>query len=265
VKIRLKDITLNCSDPGPSGGTPVIFIHGFPLSMDMWENQSKQLPEGSRGIFYDVRGHGGSETTDDIFTMEFFVDDLIGLMDSLEIKKAVLCGLSMGGYIALRAYERHPDRIGGMLLCDTKSEPDTNDAKIKRSVNIRIIREKGMDFFSREFVKGLFCRKTLESRPDIINHAIQMIMKNRPTSICGVLLALAGRTDTTSVLPAIKCPVCIITGEYDTVTPPSDGEKMQLSIPGAEFHIIPGAGHMSSMENPPEFNNIMASFLAKLI
>src|SRR5262245_28830559 len=137
-----RDIQLFYEEKGPPNAYPLVFIHGFPFNHTTWNPQWEALPSSRRAVRYDLRGHGQSETGDGQYTLELFVDDLMGLLDFLEISRAVLCGLSMGGYTALRAAERHPERIRGLVLCDTKSEADSNETKLKRAENLKLIKTK---------------------------------------------------------------------------------------------------------------------------
>ena len=118
---------------GISDAAPIVLIHGFPFSHEMWEPQIEVLQKRFRVIAYDLRGHGKSGVGDGQYTLEFFVDDLLGLLGHLKIERAVLCGLSMGGYIALRAVERNPERVRSLILADTQSKADSNEAKLKRA------------------------------------------------------------------------------------------------------------------------------------
>ncbi|RPI05323.1 MAG: alpha/beta fold hydrolase [Ignavibacteriae bacterium] len=263
MKTLLNDSTINYHEHGMPQGLPVVFIHGFPFSSEMWVPQINVMPNNIHAIAYDVRGHGASDTGDGQYTLEIFVDDLIALLDHLSIEKAFLCGLSMGGYIALRTYERHPERVRGLILCDTKCEPDTDSVKIKRSATIKSIKSTGVPAFAEEFVKSVFWEKTIERNPNVITFIKQIIGANSPRGICGTLLALASRTDTTPALSSIHVPTCIMVGEHDTVTPPSDAERMHAAIPGSELHILPHAAHMSNLENAEEFNEFLTVFLRK--
>src|SRR5512135_2423281 len=119
-------------ESGPPSAMPVVFIHGFPFSHEMWQPQLEAVGKRHRAIAYDVRGHGGSFAGDGQYTIEGHVDDLLGLLDTLKIKKTVIVGLSMGGYIALRALERNPERFRAAVLCDTRSEADTDEGKLRR-------------------------------------------------------------------------------------------------------------------------------------
>jgi pimeloyl-ACP methyl ester carboxylesterase len=264
MKTFLNHIAINYNERGMPQGLPVVFIHGFPFSNEMWNPQINILPNNIYGITYDIRGHGQSDVGDGLFTIELFVDDLISLLDLLFIKKAVLCGLSMGGYIALRAFERHPDRVCGLILCDTKSEPDTDTVKIKRAVTIHEVKTAGVRAFAEDFVRAIFWEKTFERNPSAISFIKKIICENTTRGICGTLLALAARTDTTTALSSINIPTCIIVGENDKVTPPSNALSMHALISGSEMHILPHAAHMSNLENTQEFNEQLITFLKKL-
>jgi pimeloyl-ACP methyl ester carboxylesterase len=263
TKIIINDVAVNYIEYRPSQGLPVIFIHGFPFSHKMWEPQMRELPNDIHAITYDVRGHGSSDVGDGQFTIELFVDDLIALLDHLGLEKAVLCGLSMGGYIALRAIERHPNRIKGLVLCDTKSEPDLNEEKIKRTSSIKAAKSAGVSAFADNFVKAVFWPKTFENNPEAVEFIKDLIRANSLLGICGTLLALASRTDTTQSLSSINVPTCIIVGEYDLLTTPSCAQRMHKAISGSELHILSNAGHMSNLENTKDFNENLITFLKK--
>lgn len=264
MKIKLNGIQINYTERGLPQGLPVVFVHGFPFNHTMWEPQMKALPNNIRAITFDVRGHGESDVAEGQYTIELFVDDLIALLDHLVIEKAVLCGLSMGGYIALRAVERHPERFGALVLCDTRSEADSNEAKVKRSATIRAIRNDGVPPFAGAFLKAVFAEQTFETNPEAVQAIKESIIANSPAGICGTAIALAARTDTTSALSSITIPTLILVGELDALTPPAASRAMHDAIAGSEFHIIPHAAHMSNLENSQTFNEYLLSFLNRI-
>jgi pimeloyl-ACP methyl ester carboxylesterase len=151
-----------------------------------------------------------------------------------------------------------------LILCDTKSEPDTDAAKIKRTETVEAVKAKGVRAFAEDFVKAIFWEKTFETNPDVIAFIKQLIYTNSLRGICGTLFALASRTDTTSVLSSLHIPTCILVGEHDKVTPPSDARSMYRIIAGSELHILPNAAHMSNLENTQDFNERLMAFLKKL-
>ncbi len=247
-------------DVGQRDAMPMVLIHGFPFSHEMWEPQIEFLKERFRVIAYDLRGHGKSGVGDGQYMLEFFVDDLVALLDYLKIKRAVLCGLSMGGYIALRAVERNPERVVGMILADTQARADSNEAKLKRAAAIKSVKVNGVGAYADSFVKSVFTPETLVSKNDVVEKIRRIIQSNSVLGICGALLALAGRTDTTEALPGIKIPTLILVGEKDMLTPPSASKEMHDRISNSEIHLIPNAAHMSNLENSEEFNKRALNF-----
>lgn len=251
-------------DEGDRNATPIIFLHGFPFSHEMWRNQIELVSKEYRAIAYDIRGHGKSYIGEAQFTIEHHVDDLIGLMDYWMIEKAVVVGLSMGGYIALRALERNPERFRAAVLCDTKSEADTNEGKLKRFENMKFVRENGSEAFAEMFTKLVFAPESHTTRPEAVQLIKNIIKATPPLSIAGTLLALAARTDTTASLANISIPTLILVGEKDVTTPPANSQFMHERIRSSEMHIIPNAAHMSNLENPEEFNRHLMVFLKRI-
>ncbi|MBS4027425.1 MAG: alpha/beta hydrolase [Ignavibacteriales bacterium] len=264
MKAIINNHTVSYFDNEKLTALPIVFIHGFPFSSLMWRPQEEYFFENYRVITYDIRGHGDSDFGDLQYTIEYFVDDLLALLDFLKLKQAVICGLSMGGYIALRAYERFPERFLGLVLCDTKSEADTNEGKIKRSQQALQVKKDGAIPFAAGFTKNVFTEKSFEKITEPVETIKRIIGKTSPLSIGATLIALAARTDTTHVLPTINVPTLILVGEFDTVTPVAVSQTMFEKIPAAEMLIISNAGHVSNLENAEEFNAALESFLKKL-
>jgi 3-oxoadipate enol-lactonase len=240
--------------------TTVIFIHGFPFSHKMWTDQLAVLPPNIRGIAYDVRGHGYSEVGDGMYTIELFVDDLADFMKSLKVDKAILCGLSMGGYIALRFAAKYPEKLLGLILSDTRAEADTNEAKLKRATSMQKLKTDGMETYASDAVKGLLA-PTSQDNKKLVQRVKKMIIDTSKLAVTGTLLALAARMDTTNTLDEIKAPTLVIVGEDDTVTPPIAAQTIHEGISGSGMVTIAMAGHLSNLENPDAYNRALLAFL----
>jgi len=249
---------------GNPAALPVVLIHGFPFSHEMWRPQVGVLSEKFWVIDYDLRGHGESSAGDGQYPLEFFVDDLIALLDHLKIKKAVLCGLSMGGYIALRAVERNPERILALILADTQAKADSNEAKLKRAASMKAAKANGVKTFAETFLKTAFTPQSLTPKSESIISIQKIIESNSLIGICGALMALATRTDTTVSLLAIQVPTLILVGEQDALTSVAASQEMHDRIRGSEMRIIKNAAHLSNVENADEFNKYVIEFLDKL-
>jgi pimeloyl-ACP methyl ester carboxylesterase len=260
MKMQVAGATVHYVDVGPRSNPTVVLIHAFPFSSEMWKYQIRALRERYRTVAFDLRGQGKSLAGNGLFTIEFLIDDLIALLDKLNIERAILCGLSMGGYVALRTIERHNDRVSGLILCDTKSEADTNDGKLARTKAIKEINKHGVKPFAASFLENAFSPSSLANEK-LVREATRIICRNKPLGLCGMLLALAARTDTTLALSQIDVPTLILVGEHDRITPPHYSKSMRLSIGDSELSILPNAGHISNLENPAEFNLHLLQFL----
>jgi pimeloyl-ACP methyl ester carboxylesterase len=261
MTIQLSTGNIHYIDEGPKDGLPIVFLHGFPFNHTMWDAQVKAISGKYRAISYDIRGHGMSDIGEGQYTIEGHVDDLFELLKALEIAKPVIVGLSMGGYIALRAIEREPDRFRGAVLCDTRSEADGNEAKIRRAATVRSVKRIGSEAFAREFVKAIFAPESFSTRTEAVDFIRTIISRTPPLSIAGTQLALAARTDTSDGLGSIAFPTLILVGEHDKTTPPEASEAMHRRITGSTMHIVPNAAHMSNLENPVFFNSRLVEFL----
>lgn len=252
------------TDEGADDAPVIIFIHGFPFNKTMWKNQVSAFNENYRVVAYDVRGHGKSEAGTDDFSIELFVKDLIYAMDTLQIDTAILCGLSMGGYIALNAIGNYPERFNALILCDTNCTDDTQVAKEKRLKAIESIKQNGVEQFADELIENLLAPQTLVTKNEIVAAVREMIVETSPDSLYKTLTAFTRRSETCSKLQGIKVPVLIMVGKEDKITPPEAAQFMHEKITGSVLSIIPLAGHLSNLENPDQFNTQLDRFLASV-
>lgn len=256
---------LHVVDMGKGGDSiPVVFLHAFPMTHRMWAEQIALVSKRTRVIAYDVRGHGRSPVGDGQYTIEGHVDDLMALLDELKISRCVLAGLSMGGYIGLRALERNPERFHAAALCDTRSDIDSNETRLKRAAQIRGLQSSGLPSFIDGFLNAVLSEETRRSKPEVVALCREMVNANTPKGIIGTLLGLAARTDTTASLNKMNCPTLILVGQEDKITPPSSAEVLKQQIPNSELHILPTAGHLSNLENSSEFNHFLLDFLSRV-
>lgn len=264
IEMTINNHTVSYTDEGPDNSTVIILIHGFPLNKSMWNKQIDMLSETYRVIAYDVRGHGNSTAGTADFSIELFVDDLLGLMDALKIDRAILCGLSMGGYIALNAVENFPKRFDALILCDTNCIADKPEAIRKRLMAINSIRENGLEQYSDESLKVLFAPESFVTSKEKIALVKEMIMKTPLETLSRTLLALTRRKETCTKLTDIHIPVLIVVGKEDQITPPDAALQMQKKIKRATLNILEYAGHLSNIENSYEFNYQLIKFVSSI-
>ena len=264
IKQMVNNLVVGYTDNGPEDAPAIIFIHGFPLNKTMWDNQVEALKEDYRVISYDIRGHGDSEQGNEDFSIKLFVADLLHLMDALKIEKASLCGLSMGGYIALNAIENHPERFEALVLSDTNCIADPPEVKHKRLDTIESIKAFGVEKYVDDSILHLFAPESFTTHKDAIQDVKEMILDTSEESLSKTLLALSLRKATCNKLPEITMPVLFLVGEEDKITPPEASELMHEKIKNSTLHIISHAGHLSNMENSDEFNKHLKTFFATI-
>ncbi|TMI96034.1 MAG: alpha/beta fold hydrolase [Bacteroidetes bacterium] len=261
ISIIINKLTVSYSDHGPDDAPVIIFIHGFPFNKSMWNVQMDALKNNYRVIAYDIRGHGNSDPGNDEFFIELFVNDMLRLMEKLKIEKSLLCGLSLGGYIALNAVLKHPDRFDGLILSDTQCMADTPEIKENRCIAITRIKEKGVELYADESIKKLFSGGSITSNKNVIAEVKTMIINTPKQALYNTLHALAERRETCSRLQEINIPVLIMVGKEDKITPIAAAKQMHEKILNSKLEIIQQAGHLSNLENPTAFNTHLVNFL----
>ncbi|MBU2491451.1 MAG: alpha/beta hydrolase [Bacteroidetes bacterium] len=255
--------SLVVNDEGKENAQSIIFVHGFPFGKWMWEKQVKVLQKRYRCITYDMRGLGESYVGDGQYTMEAYVYDLYSIIDKLKLEKPVLCGLSMGGYVSLRAVEKEHDKFGGLILCDTKADGDDDNGKLVRAAKINQINTEGLDQFIDGFVVPLFSEDAPKQKKKLVSDVLLKAKKNNPVGVKGALIAMLSRTDTNKMLKKIKIPTLVIAGSFDKLTPPVKMRDMAAKIPNSDFAIVPRAGHLTPLENPGGFNDLLIGYMKK--
>ena len=261
ISVTINNLSVGYNDQGPADAPVIIFLHGFPLNKSMWDIQVEALKENYRVIAYDVRGHGNSDPGIDEFFVELFVHDLLRLMEKLGIEKSILCGLSLGGYIALNAVLKYPDRFDGLILNDTQCIADTPEIKENRCQAIIRIMKNGVEQYADEIIKNLFAPESFTKKKNGVTTVREMIISTTKHSLCNTLHALAERKETCTQLHEINIPVLIMVGKEDKITPIAVAQQMHENIRDSTLKIIQHAGHLTNLENPTAFNTHLVKFL----
>jgi pimeloyl-ACP methyl ester carboxylesterase len=253
---------------GGRGAGTLVLIHGFPLNTDMWQPQLEMAAHGWRVIVPALRGFGpGPDARKDppAASVDDYAGDIIDLLDTLHVKDAAICGLSMGGYIAFAMYRHAATYFRAMVLADTRSQADTPEAVGNRKGMQQLVREQGPGVVADALLPKLLCDATRASKPDVVQNLKAQITSSSVEAIVGALDALMTRPDSTSMLSTLHIPVLIVVGDQDAITPPPLSEQMHHDIPGSQLVVIRDAGHMSNMEQPAAFNAALGGFLDKRV
>jgi pimeloyl-ACP methyl ester carboxylesterase len=260
MKTEISAQTISYDEAG--SGPPVVLLHAFPLSRAMWASQMDALQDRYHVVAPDLRGFGGSKAFDEPPSLDQVADDVVGLLDEMKIKERfVLGGLSMGGYAALAFARRHPNRLRGLILADTKAEADDAEGKVNRERLIAFAAEHTARDVLEQMMPKLIAPETMSHHPEVVDTLRHIAVDQTPAAIIGALRAMRDRPDSTPVLATISVPVLVIVGEKDAITPPSLAESLASRIRGAKLVRIEGAGHLSNLERPEAFNAAVRTFL----
>jgi 3-oxoadipate enol-lactonase len=242
-------------------GEPVVLLHGFPFNRSLWREQAEALRERFRVITPDLRGHGESPAEGETATMEEMAGDVAALLDALGVGRAVVGGLSMGGYVTLAFCRLFPERVRALVLADTRPQGDAEEGKRGREQTARRALGEGMGPVAESMLPKMFAAATFDGRPDVVARVREMILATKPEGAAAALRGMALRRDHTEWLSEISVPTLVVVGSEDAITPPADSETMRAKIPGARLEVIGGAGHVSNVERPEEFNRALLNFL----
>ncbi len=246
-------------------GPTVLFIHGFPLNSSLWEPQIEDLNDTARLLAPDLRGYGLSPAGEGPYSMEMLAGDCFGLLDTLGVQPPiVLCGHSMGGYIAFEFFRRFPNVVAGLVLVATRAAADTPETRENRDRMVEQVRKEGPAALSAAMLPKLMAPDNYENDNKLVAFVREMIDSASVNGIAGALEAMKERPDSTPLLPEIDVPTLVIHGEEDAIVPLAEAEAMCEAIPDAEMVVIPNAGHLPNLEGTLQFNEVLWDYLETL-
>lgn len=261
---RLNGIDVDWRASG-EGRNAILFIHGFPFNSAMWQPQLADLPAGWRGIAPDLRGFGATtEGPQEIYSMDLYAQDMVTLLDHLGIEQAVICGLSMGGYVAFRFFAQYRNRVRALVLCDTRATADSPEAQRARAKLAARVRAQGTEPVVQGMLPKLVSITTRHTQPGTVELVRAMMGEAPPETIAKALLGMGARPDSEPILRDVDVPTLIIMGAEDTIASRGDHEMLARSIRGGRLTIIESAAHLPNLEQAQAFNAALAQFLAGL-
>ena len=260
VRVTVGEVDLAVEVRGD--GVPVLFVHGFPFDRTMWRHQLAALTRWKR-IAPDLRGAGASTpaAAQDGYSIARYADDLVAILDALGVREAVVCGLSLGGYVVFELVRRHADRVKAVLLVDTKPDADAPDAKRERDKLAALVEREGPDPLVSRLLPTLLGQHT---QPEVAEQVREMARRWSVPGLVGALRALRDRPDSTATLRQIRVPALVLVGSEDQIAPPAGAQEMAARIPNAQFQVVPAAGHLAPLEQPLVTTRLIADFLSSL-
>lgn len=255
-----QDFQLVFDDQGD--GVPVVLLHGFPLCRRMWLPQIGALTRaGYRVIAPDLRGYGESPVGEGPLNMDRYADDIVALLDSLEIDKAVVGGMSMGGYVLCNLLERYPERVRAAMFLVTRAAADDAEAKGRRTKLAAEAAAGRVAVIADAFQSVLFGPAATDDLKMLVR---EWMLRTPPEGMAGGLLAMRDRADSIASLPGFELPALVVGAEQDLAVPLGHSHILAQGLPQGRLVSIPGAGHMANMEFPEEFNEALLGFLKGL-
>ncbi len=246
-------------------GSPLILLHAFPLSSEMWRPQIEALSDGFHVIAPDLPGFGKSPDFESDPSIDHMANAVMALLQQLKItEKIILGGLSMGGYTALAFARLFPESLRALILCDTRAESDDETGKANRNKMIATVESEGTAPIIQQMLPKLLGETSQKEREGVVKTIHDLASQQSASAIANALRALRDRPDASDLLPQITVPTLVIVGEEDTITPTVMAQNLADKIPNAKLEIIPQAGHLSNIEQPELFNRALREFCKAL-
>lgn len=240
---------------------PVMFLHAYPLNPSMWDAQLEAVRgAGWRALAPDFPGFGDAPQRGER-RLEDFAERALESLDAAGSERAVIVGLSMGGYVALRLLERAADRIAALVLCDTRAGADPPEAAQKRLEAADRAEREGTGWIPEAMLPNLVAASASDGVKDTVR---ALISRASAPGVAGAQRAMAARPDSKPLLAGVRVPTLVLVGSEDALTPIGESVAMANAIPGARLEIIPNAGHLSNLERPEAFNRALLGFLRDL-
>lgn len=243
-------------------GPPLVLLHGFPLSSDMWQPQRTALQADFRVITPDLRGMGRSGVPVIGYSMDVYAADVAALLNHLQLERVLLGGMSMGGYVVFAFLRRYRERVRGLILIDTQAAPDNEETRAKRSALIDKVRSEGAAAIAD--TSKMFSEDTQRTNPELVAQMTSIMQATAVDGIVGALTAMIERPDATAVLQETDVPALVVVGREDPLTPPDEAHAMQAALPHAELLVLDGAAHAANLEQPDIVNQAIRAWAAKI-
>ena len=245
-------------------GPALLLVHGFPHDAALWRPQLDGLADVAHVVAPELRGLGRSASGDAPATMDAYADDLACVLDALGIERAVVGGLSMGGYVALAFWRRHPARVRALVLADTRAGADDDAGRATRRELMGLARDAGAAAIADRMLEGMVGRSTRRRLPELVDDVRLMLARQPVDGIVRALQAMHDRPDSGPTLATIDVPTLVLVGDEDAITPPAEARRLHEGIAGSRLAVITGAGHVSTLERAAAANHLLREFLASL-
>jgi len=261
MRVAMNGYSLAVEDGGQ--GTPVLMLHGFPMSSAAFAPIRPRVERAARLITIDLRGFGASDAPPGSYDMDSLADDVVRVADHLELDRFVLGGHSMGGYVVFRVATHHRHRLAGLILIDTRAAADTAEGAAKRRAAIATIAGGGRAAFLNGFLPLLVAPATRDRQPELMEQVAEIAARIPDHVLIGCLEGMMTRPDSRGLLASLDLPALVVHGADDAVMPVDEARALALALPRGELLEVPDAGHTPTLERPDAVGNAIARFLTE--
>lgn len=260
MRIAADDATIDVLSEG--SGDPIVLIHGFPFTRDLWDFQARRLAERARVIRPDLRGMGRSSVPDGPYLMETLAGDVAAVLDALGIDRAAIVGHSLGGYVAMAFCRMYTERVTRLALVCSRLVADTPQAaRDREELADRAEREHRVDAVVDSYVPRAFAPSLLEKRAPEIDRARTIALENTPAGAAAMLRGMAQRVDSHDIAEELEMPVLIVAGGADQIVGLSEAEEMRRAFPSAGLRVLGRSGHLPMLEEPEALSDLLLEFM----
>lgn len=245
-------------------GEPLVLLHPFPLDANYWAPQLAAVPAGWRALAPDFRGFGTQGAGDEpVTSVDDYARDVLAALDARGVDRAVVAGVSMGGYVAFALLRLAPRRVRALVLANTRMDADPPEGRAKRKAMLELIAREGSEGVARD-MPPLLGAGTTRDRPEVVRRVRAMVAAAPAAGMAAAVKAMMARPDSTATVAAFTGPALVVSGSEDTLTPPPLQQALQAAMPNAVLETIDDAGHLASFEQPAAFNAVLLRFLHSL-
>lgn len=248
---------LDWEESGPADAPPLVFVHSLGTDRRIWRSQIDSLRDAYRVVAFDLRGHGSSQVPAGPYTLDDLGTDLMAVADTARLDRFHLCGVSIGGQVALWAGVHHPDRLRSLIVSNSAARIGTPERWAER---IELVRNRGMAAIAEDLAGGWFTPGFDDRHPDRWAEAVEVFRRTDPEGYIGCCAALAG-ADLRTDVESIRTPTLIVGGEHDLSIPPAEAERLHGRIGGSRLEILESTAHLSGWERPEAFTAVLADFV----
>jgi 3-oxoadipate enol-lactonase len=262
MRVTVDDAEIDVTLEGD--GDPIVLIHGFPLTREIWDAQASQLARRALVIRPDLRGMGRSSVADGPYLMETLAGDIAAVLDALGIDRAAIAGHSLGGYVAMAFARMYTERLKKLaLVCSRLAADSAQTARDREDLADRAERENRADIVVNAYLPRLFAPAFLQQRSALAGQVERIALRNDPRGLAAMLRGMAQRIDSADIAEDLGMQVLIVAGGADQVVGVREAEQVCRAFREGTLHVLERSGHLPMIEEPEALCELLTDFLVE--